>query len=135
MSQLRRYEDWISGRVELQLEILKLDKTVTDSAPFGGRQKDWDHEHVVDVTIFTWDYHVNGDRVKYHWTELDDAGNSIEIPIKLSGNILGIPVSVETKLKIDANDDRIGERTVLFTDGIPGGYDVGEAFRFTTVQY
>jgi hypothetical protein len=140
MSQLRRYEDWISGRVELQLEILKLDKTVTDSAPFGGRQRDWDHEHVVDITIFTWDYHVNGDRVKYHWTELDDAGEHLEFKISLSGNIYKVggelqKVETSATLKIDGNDDRIGERTVLFTDGIPGGYDVGQAFRFTTVQY
>jgi len=133
--QLRKYEDWVSGNVELQLDIIKLNKTVSDSSPFGGSPSDWDHEHVVNITIFTWDYNVNGDRVEYHWTEMDDAGQSLTFKIGLSGKILGIDVTTEATLSIDSNDDVIGHRTILFTDGIPGGYDVGQAFYFQTVQF
>jgi hypothetical protein len=135
MTQLRRYEDWVSGRVELQLEIVKLDKTTTESHLFQGSQRDWDHEHWIGVTIFTWDYNVNGDRVKYHWAELDDAGESINIQISLSGYIVEVPTSTEATLNIDANDDRIGDSTIHFMDAIPGRYMIANAFSFTTVQY
>lgn len=135
MSALRQFEHWSAGRVELQLDIVRVDNTTSDKHPFTGRQEDWDSERYLDTGIFTWDYNTAGDQVKYHWTELDDAGPFKSIKVSVAATVKGVTLSRTVELTLDDNDDIIGERTVYFTDGIPGGYDIGNVFRFTTVQY
>jgi hypothetical protein len=135
MSKLRVFEDWVSGRVELRLDIMHLNKTISDSHPFSGTQKEFERPRYLGVGIFYWSYFVMGDRVGYHWTETDDAGQSIEFKLGISGKIGPLSVTSEVKIGIDGNDDKIGHREVQFVHGIPGTYDIGDAFKFTTVQY
>jgi hypothetical protein len=142
MDNLRRYEDWISGRVELQLELQFLNKNQTNVYSFSGTQKEFDSPRYLNAGLFNWSYYVIGDRVRYFWIEKDDGGLTSWSPAAYTLNgYIGSNYSGSTvTLRTDNNDDYIGFRDVLFIHGIPGTYDVygssgGIHFRFTTVQY